>query len=182
MVEARSGTEGLRGNTVPSKDYILKSELIEKTARNPKLFLENASEYAKLMLIGRLRNYVEFKVKAVLQKKLIAFVKKYPEPTRENCEHPNSLILFDIRDKFFANETHPNKIALWEATFKLLIAEYEHDSYYRFRFDWLLEQIAESDWQPRSRNIHVHWKESWRGDEGVFFPEAIQDRINSWRK
>ena len=150
--------------------------------RNPKFRPEDASEYAKLMLIGRLRNYVEFKVKAVLQKKLIAFIKKYPEPTRENCLHPNTHILFDIRDKFFENETHPDKIELWQAAFKILIAEYEHDSYYCFRFDWLLEQIAESDWQERSRNIHVHWKEMGRGDEDVFSPKAIQDKINSWRK
>lgn len=177
MVEARSGTKGFCGDTIPPKGCILKSECIEKTANNPHLFLENASKYTKLMLIGRLRNYVQCKVKAVLLKKIISFVKKYPEPTRENCEHPNSLILFDIRDKFFEYECNPGREELFRAVFKLLIAEYEHDAYYRFRIDWVLEQIAKSDWIPRSENIMAHWREAGRGDMGVFAPKAIRDRI-----
>ena len=182
MVEARGATEGLRGNAVSSEEYILKSEYIEGGPLNPKLFLENASKYAKLMLIGRLRHYVQFKVKEVLEKKIIAHIKKYPEPTRENCEHPNSLILFDIRDKFLEYETHPNKTGLWQAAFKLLIAEYEHDDYYRFRFDWLLEQINERGWLPRTEIPNVCWKEAGRGDGDMFSPEAIQNKINSWRR
>ena len=123
------------------------------------LYLEYPSKYAKKMLLGSLRNYIIKKVKKPLMEKIISLVSKYPEPTRENCLHPNTHILLDIKEKFFEHDTNKGRRAFFEATWKLFIAEYEHDAYYRFRIDWMLEQIAESDWQPRSMFLLECWKE-----------------------
>lgn len=111
------------------------------------------------MLLGPFGKYIIKQVKKPLMKAITVLAQKYPEPTRENCIQRNSQILFDIRDKFFKYEDNYNRKALFEAAFKLLIAEYEHDPYYRFRFDWMLEEIAESDWKPRSRIPMANWNE-----------------------
>lgn len=102
---------------------------------------------------------VVIKHKGIFEKAVIAYAEGLPEPTWGSCIHPNTHILFDIRDKFLKNETNPRKRALFEAAFKLLIAEYEHDPYYRYRLDWVLEQIIDSDWQPRKIRQEVHWSE-----------------------
>ena len=112
-----------------------------------------------LLLQGKFRNYVIDKIKKPLMEAIVTLVQKYPEPTRENCLHPNSHILLDIRDKFLEYENNPSRKPLFEAAFKLLIVEYEHDPYYRYRFDWFLEQIMESDWKPREIRDEQCWKE-----------------------
>lgn len=99
------------------------------------------------------------KVKKPLMKAIVTLVGRYPKPTRENCINPNTYILMDIRDKFLECESNPSRKALFEAAFKLLIAEYEHDPYYRYRLDWVLEQLMESDWQPRKIRQEPYWGE-----------------------
>ena len=111
------------------------------------------------VLRGTMRQYVIDKIKKPLIKAIITLANRFPEPTRDNCIQPNSQILFDIRDKFFEYEDNPCRKALFEAAFKLLIAEYEHDPYYQYRFDWFIEQIMESDWQPRKIRIEHCWRE-----------------------
>lgn len=106
-----------------------------------------------------MRRYVIDKVKKPLMKAIITLVNRYPDPTRENCLRSNSQILFNIRDKFFEFENNKGRKALFEAAFKLLIAEYEHDPYYRYRFDWVLEQLMDSDWKPRQMRKEHCWKE-----------------------
>lgn len=117
------------------------------------------SKYREGMLTGSMRQYVIDKVKKPLKKAITALVKRYPEPTRENCLHPNTHRLFDIRDKFFEYEDNPGRKTLFEAAFKILIAEYEHDPYYRWRFDWMLEEMWKSGWEPRPMRPMSHWKE-----------------------
>jgi len=49
---------------------------------------------------------------------------------------------------------------LFRAEWKYFIAEYEHDTHYRFLFDWLLEEIAKSDWKPRPYGQpDTYWRE-----------------------
>lgn len=109
--------------------------------------------------MGPMRKYVMDKVKKPLMKAIVTLAQRYPDPTRENCIQSNSHILFDIRDKFFEYERNDGRKPLFEAIFKLLIAEYEHDPYYRFRLDWVLEQIEKSDWKPRPRIPMECWTE-----------------------
>ena len=115
--------------------------------------------YRNQVLTGSKRDYIIEKVKAPLMAKIISLANKYPDPTRENCVQPNSRILFDIWDLFLEYEHNPGREALFDAAFKLLIAEYEHDPYYRFRLDWMLEEIEKREWQPRSRIPMNCWNE-----------------------
>ena len=95
---------------------------------------------------------------------IMKLIKKFPEPTKENCVFPNTRRLIDIRDKFFEFEDEgDSRIPCYRALWKLLIIEYEHDGDKRHRIDWILEQILKSGWEPRakgcpSRKLH-HWNE-----------------------
>lgn len=116
--------------------------------------------YGYQVLRGTMRDYVISKIKKPMMKAITTLANRYPEPTRVNCLHPNSHILFDIQDKFFEYEdNHNEREAMFRAAFKILIAEYEHDPYYRYRFDWILEQIIDSDWKPRKIRNEQCWKE-----------------------
>jgi len=88
-------------------------------------------------------------VKVPLMKRIISICMRYPEATKENTTRHNTHILIDIKDKFFEYEYNPGRDLLFKAAWKMLIAEYEHDPYYRHRFDWFIEKIKESDWEPR---------------------------------
>lgn len=117
-----------------------------------------------IMLRGSMRNYVIDKIKKPMIKALTILAKRYPEPTRENCLNPNSLILFDIQDKFFQYEDNPGRRLLFKAIFKLLIIEYEHDPYYRSRLNWMIEEFVEATmdgrWLPRGKGRPIsHWNE-----------------------
>ena len=122
------------------------------------------------MLRGGMRNIVIDQVKKPIKAVLISALKILPEPNRKNCRLHNTHILFDIWDKFKEHDHIDrgiNNEELWEAVFSLLIVEYEHDPYYRYRFDWLLEEIAKSDWQPRPPGRPSQgWKESQSSDGG----------------
>ncbi|KKN72884.1 hypothetical protein LCGC14_0405880 [marine sediment metagenome] len=101
------------------------------------------------MLEGDMREYIMHKVKAPLMKALIKFAQRYPEPTRDNIIHPNTLKLLDIQDKFFKYENNLGRNGLFRALFRIFIDEYEHDPYYHYRFDWFLEEIVNCGWKPR---------------------------------
>ena len=104
------------------------------------------------MLIGKWRDFVINQVKKPLMKVIILTanrLRKVKEPTRDNCVFANTHILFDIRDKFRELENNKNREEMFEAAFTLLIAEYEHDPYYRWRFDWLIEEINAQGWKER---------------------------------
>jgi len=105
-----------------------------------------------LMLKAPFRNFVINSIKAPLRKAIEKAGDLIPKPTKENLAHPNSLKLLAIRDRFLEYEGDSNRRKLFEAGFNILIAEYEHDSYYRDRIDWLLEIIREIKWKPRMIN------------------------------
>jgi hypothetical protein len=112
------------------------------------------------------------KIKKPMLKAIMILAGRYPEPTRENTIHHNTRILLDIQDKFFKYENNPyiakpksggapflGREDLFRAAFKILIVEYEHDPYYQYRFDWILEEINKSDWEPRKIRREQCWKE-----------------------
>ncbi len=117
--------------------------------------------------------------KGIFQKAIIAFASVFPEPTIENTTHPNTHILIGTKGKFLEYEDNPGRKALFEAAWKIFIAEYEHDPYYRYRFDWILEQILESDWSPRPLGHPVNcWKEPERDGECLF--KIVNDTSKKW--
>ena len=111
------------------------------------------------MLKGAMRDFI-IRHKGIFEKAIIAYAKILPEPTKDNILHPNTQKLLDMRDKFFLYEDNRGKEKLFGAGFKILIAEYEHDPYYHYRFDWLLEEIVNSGWKPRPMGYpNKFWRE-----------------------
>ena len=106
------------------------------------------------------RDYFIEKANRPLMKAIITLSKRYPEPTRLNCVHPNSYRLIDIRDKFFEYEDNPGRKRLFEALFRIFIVKYEHSPYFSGRMDWALEMIDKLGWKPRALNHPVQcWNE-----------------------
>lgn len=118
--------------------------------------------------------------KAIFMKAIIAFARILPEFTREDCDRPNTAILLDIRDKFFKYDTIESRRPLYEAAWKILIAEYEHDGDETFRLDWLVEEIANSEWQPRPMGHPVTcWQEPDPYGGGFLIKdETLGKRVN----
>lgn len=105
---------------------------------------------SRLMLWSPWRQYVIEKIKKPLLDTIVRLATRYPPPMRDTVEHPNTFILLDIRDKFFEHEDNPDRDALFQAIWRIFIVEYEHDPYYRWRIDWVLDEIRKSDWQPKT--------------------------------
>jgi len=90
------------------------------------------------------RNFV-IRHKFVFEKAVIAFASILPEYTRENCLEPNSIVLFDIKDRFFQFYANRSKEQLFHAAFKIAIFENEHDPHYRnIVFGWIVEELVEA--------------------------------------
>lgn len=119
------------------------------------------------MLRPPLRQFVIDRVKDPLRRVIVSVGKKIPVPTKENTAHPNSHILIDIRDKFFEYEDNPKREDMFRAALNMLIVEYEHDVYYRDRFNWFIEEIGKRKWKPRRiKEPHpCYWKERRRCQE-----------------
>ena len=111
--------------------------------------------------------------KSIFEKAIIAFASIMPDYTRDNCVETNSLILFDIRDKFFQYYTNDSKMRLFKAAWKIAIFENEHDPHYRdVIFGWILEELVEAvmdgRWQSRlAGHPSGHWEEP-RTPQGAF--------------
>ncbi len=104
------------------------------------------------------------KIKKPLLKAITILATRFPEPTRELTNAPNTHRFLEIKDKFFEFEDNKGRNALFRAIWKIFIWVYEHDKYYRHRIDWVIEQIIELNnqgfWQPREpRKPSRHWKE-----------------------
>lgn len=85
-------------------------------------------------------------------------VNKYPEPTRENCEQPNTILLLDARDRFFECSINPFRNPLFRAIWRIFIVIYEHDKFYRERINWVVQWIFGSGWNYFELPL-THWKE-----------------------
>lgn len=100
------------------------------------------------MLKGRMRNFI-IKHKGFFMNQVIKFAKTLPDPIIENTNRHNTHILIGIKDKFFKLENNAGRKELFEAAWKILITEYEHDPYYSYRIDWVLDEIQKSDWKEK---------------------------------
>uniref|UniRef100_A0A6H1ZUF0 Uncharacterized protein n=1 Tax=viral metagenome TaxID=1070528 RepID=A0A6H1ZUF0_9ZZZZ len=111
-----------------------------------------------------LRNKRDYyiKVKKCLIKALITIACRYPEPNRENTVFPNTRKLIDIRDEFRKNLHDSQREHLFEAAFRVLIDEYEHDGFYSFMLDQMYEEMKKRDWQPQKRGFPMH--RYWYGE------------------
>ena len=109
------------------------------------------------------RGFFIDRVKGPLLRIIIRLANLYPEATMENTERKNTHILIDIRDRFLRYESNGHTNDLFRALWRLFIAEYDHDPYYRQRIDRVLEMIGGSDWEPRLKQrpsrVGRCWKE-----------------------
>ena len=106
------------------------------------------------------RDYFIERVNDPLVKGIVKLAGRYPEPTRENCLHPNSIILLDIQDEFFQHWDLENRTPLVKAVFRILIVKYEHCPAYRNMLDWLLKELLEREWKPFNPNRQMRcWHE-----------------------
>lgn len=128
------------------------------------------------------RQYVMEKIKAPMMKALILLANRLPEPTKQNCTHPNTHILIDIWDEFFKHETG-QRTPLFKAISRVWICEHEHDPYYRDRMQVLLELLVEAmldgKWKPRSLD---HPSQCWenpniRGAGYEFIKNRYYERL-----
>jgi hypothetical protein len=110
------------------------------------------------MLRGKYRQYVIDKIKKPLMKALVILAKRYPYPTKENTLFPNTHVLIDLRDEFLSHCQNPPRKTLFEAIWRVFICEYEHDPYYHFRIDWVIDKIRESKtWKENPRKTWNYW-------------------------
>ena len=126
----------------PFRDYVI------KFVKNPLRFaIEKAATFSEIFTV------------------LKTSAKRIPvELTRENCKNPNTLVIFDIEDKFFKYEDNSGRDDLFRGAFKIYKGEVEHDPYYSNRWDWLLEEqimaILDGRLQPRHEDTPRHcWRE-----------------------
>jgi len=142
-------------------------ELLEKTLKdrvvggNPNL---TSKMVMHVILHTPLRQHFIERVKAPLLEAIVSLANKYPEPTKDNLQHPISLALLGIMCKFCSYEDNPGREGLFRAVGRLLIDEVEHDAYYRDRFQFILEEIIKSildgNWSARGKDKpSACWKE-----------------------
>jgi len=125
------------------------------------------------------RQYIVEMFKWPMAKQLIKLAGKVRiEPMLENTYHPISHVLIDIRDEFFDLENNPGRDGPFRAAFKVLIAVVESDRYYRWRFQWLVEQLLEAiidgKWKPRTElsGLDKHWRGGEPSGKGYEFTVA----------
>lgn len=146
---------------------LVENSLMENTIKdrivgdNPNLTSRMVSH---IILHAPFRQYFIDHVKAPLLENIVSLAGKYPEPTKDNLEHPVALAMLDIMEKFYTYEDNKIRIGLFKAMGKLATNEIEHDGYYRERLQFILEEIIKAilsgKWTPRdSGNPAICWKE-----------------------
>lgn len=83
---------------------------------------------------------------------IVRTIRKYPEPTKENCNNSSAHALMDIWDEFFELEENQGRDALFRAIRRVSVSEVEHDNYYSQRITWfilrLVSKYMSGDWAP----------------------------------
>ena len=109
------------------------------------------------------RQFIIDKVKAPIMSGLIKLVDLIKiKPTEQNCKRPNSLSLLRIWGRFFKSEA-PARLPMFHAIAEGSVYEYEHDPYYTYRMDFLLEEwvteVMDGKWKPRPPDQPLsHWR------------------------
>ena len=82
---------------------------------------------------------------------VIAFAKVLPNPDEIECNYINTPILKRIRDKFLGYLNFRED--LYQAAWRIVIDELEHDPDHRAALEFILEEIVEAimdgEWKPR---------------------------------
>lgn len=120
-------------------------------------------QYLSRIMLIYMRDFI-IRQKWIFKQAVKAYANALPEPTKENTLEPNSPIIIDIEDKFFKYYDFKGNKPLFEAMWKILICEYEHDPHYRDICQWVLEELVEAvmdgRWTPRPHHHPSgHWKE-----------------------
>ncbi len=118
------------------------------------------TSYLAYQMICQRSGEVITQIKAPLQKAILsaafAFSERFGKITKANTVSVTTHSLIDIRNKFLSFESNKGREPLFQAAFTLLTAEVEHDPYYRYRFDWLIEEVLkkllEGEWETRPVN------------------------------
>ena len=112
-------------------------------------------------------------VKRWLLKIIVILSKRYPEPV--DIWHPNARILFRTLNKYLEYEQNNGRKILIEAVLRILLDEYQRHTFYRYRFDWFIDEIKD-EWLPRSAKPMSLWSEPRQAYEGTFYPvEALSE-------
>ena len=135
------------------------------------------------ILVNRRKYYVD-NVKAPLLMAVIIYGYRYPEPTREKCKNPDSLVLLDIWDEFFEYEDNPGRDRFFKALRRISIGELEANDYYSQRLTWFLMQLVtaymDGRWKP---NLPCSPFYCWKDPETIAAKEqAIEDLITTMSK
>ena len=135
------------------------------------------------ILVNRRKYYVD-NVKAPLLMAVIIYGYRYPEPKRETCKNPDSLVLLDIWDEFFQLEDNPGRDRFFKALRRISIGELEANDYYSQRFTWFLMKLVgaymDGRWQP---NLACSPFACWKDPETIAAKEqAIEDLITTMSK
>lgn len=112
-------------------------------------------------MLERIEYFVD-KVNNPLLKDIVTLGGLYPEPTIENCKHPNSWILIGWRDEFFKRWVVPGRESLLRAIWRIVIVKYEHCPVYRNMLDWIFMKFPASGWKPWNPNRQM---ECWRAND-----------------
>ena len=119
--------------------------------------------------------------KAIFMRAIIAFASFIPEPREKELNALNSHLILEVEDKFWEHYTFKNRIQLFKAAWKILVAMYEHAPEYRHLFDWLLEELVEmvmdGRWKPRPPDIIGGWKESH--PNGLYRGRKFKSKIDA---
>lgn len=103
--------------------------------------------------------YFEDEVNAPIAWLVHLYAKRYPQPTHENCVHPNSHILLDLEVEFFKDWDFKGRTQLLEDLWKIVIVKYEHSPNWRYCLDWFIMMVQKSGWKPWNP---VRQMECWR--------------------
>ena len=118
-------------------------------------------------------DYFVEKVKLPMRMTVINLAKLFPEPKWDNLEQPSSQVLLEAMGKYQERELLQDgdygRRAMMIAAFRILIAIYDHDPFYRVRLRWLVDYLTEASKTTR-----------WNIDEDVIpephYWEAIGKR------
>ena len=94
------------------------------------------------------RQYVMDRINKPLLKAIVIIANRLPEMTRENCLHPNTLILFDIWDKF--RKRNGVRREFIDAGFRILIYKHEVDPVYRHFLNKFLKGTSDWDYNEKA--------------------------------
>ena len=108
------------------------------------------------------RQYIIDEVNEPLLAKIVQIAFRYDKPTHDNVTHPNSHILLDIEEQFFASWVTSRSNSLFRALWRVLIVKYEHSPNWRNMLDWAIMKIQDSNWKPFNTNRLMY---CWKGDK-----------------